>query len=89
MLVCQKDKYVATGEKRLSFLVVAGIIMLVVYLVPLILRPIDFLQNFFKYIVGLFCYLFMLPTFINVMQVYSMCNLHDISWGNRPSDTGV
>ena len=21
------------------------------------------------------------------MQVYSMCNLHDISWGNRPSVT--
>ena len=27
----------------------------------------------------------MLPTFINVMQIYGMCNLHDISWGNRPT----
>lgn len=32
----------------------------------------------------------MMPTFINVMQIYSMANLHDISWGNRPSaNTGV
>ena len=29
----------------------------------------------------------LLPIFINVMQVYSMSNLHDISWGNRPSVT--
>lgn len=30
-------------------------------------------------------YIFMIPTFVNVFQVYSMCNLHDISWGNRPT----
>ena len=32
--------------------------------------------------------MFMMPTFINVMQVYAMCNLHDISWGNRPNQHG-
>jgi cellulose synthase/poly-beta-1,6-N-acetylglucosamine synthase-like glycosyltransferase len=30
-------------------------------------------------------YILMLPTFVNIMQIYSMSNLHDISWGNRPS----
>ena len=30
-------------------------------------------------------YMAMLPTFISVMSIYSMCNLHDISWGNRPA----
>lgn len=30
-------------------------------------------------------YILLLPTFINIMQIYAMCNLHDISWGNRPS----
>lgn len=34
---------------------------------------------------GLLSYLFMMPTFINIMQIYAMCNLHDISWGNRPT----
>ena len=35
--------------------------------------------------VGLFTYLLILPLFINIMQIYAMCNLHDISWGNRPA----
>ncbi|KAI8803323.1 chitin synthase-domain-containing protein, partial [Cladochytrium replicatum] len=28
-------------------------------------------------------YLFLLPTYINVFQIYSFCNLHDISWGTK------
>jgi len=63
--------------------------MMLVFLLPMILRPLDFLSNARNYILGLFSYLFMMPTFINVMQIYSMCNLHDISWGNRPSTQGV
>ena len=51
----------------------------------MVLRPIDFLQNIPQYTIGLVSYILLLPTFINVMQVYSMCNLHDISWGNRPT----
>ena len=27
--------------------------------------------------------------FTNVFQIYAMCNLHDVSWGNRPADTGT
>jgi hypothetical protein len=56
-----------------------------VFLMPMILRPLDFLSNFKNYTLGLFSYLFMMPTFINIMQIYAMCNLHDISWGNRPA----
>ena len=29
-------------------------------------------------------YLFALPSFINIFQIHSMCNLHDVSWGTRP-----
>ena len=56
-----------------------------VYILPMVLRPIDFIMNFRGYVIGMFTYIFMLPTFINIMTIYSMCNLHDISWGNRPS----
>ena len=56
-----------------------------VFIVPLVLRPIDAFANLMKYFIGLIAYMFMIPTFINVMQIYSMCNLHDISWGNRPA----
>jgi chitin synthase len=59
--------------------------MLSVYFVPIILRPMDFVKNCNGYCVGMIVYIFMLPTFINIMQVYSMSNLHDISWGNRPT----
>lgn len=51
----------------------------------MLLRPLDYLKNFMNYTIGLISYLFMMPTFINIMQIYAMCNLHDISWGNRPT----
>lgn len=77
-----------TGEHNFSLLVLSGVIMCCVFLIPIILRPLDFLSNVRNYIVGLFSYLFMMPTFINIMQIYAMCNLHDISWGNRPAASG-
>ena len=30
-----------------------------------------------------------MPMFTNVFQIYAMCNMHDVSWGNRPSSTGT
>ena len=38
-------------------------------------------------IATLLFYLFALPSFINIFQMYSMCNLHDVSWGTRPAAT--
>lgn len=72
----------------LNYLVVCGTIVLLVYLVPFVYRPIDFAKNFTKYIVGFICYMFMLPVISNVFQIYAMSNLHDLSWGNRPASTG-
>jgi hypothetical protein len=71
-----------------SVLVFCGAIMLSIYLVPIIYRPVDFLKNFMSYTVGLICYMLLIPMFSNVFTIYSMCNLHDISWGNRPETTG-
>jgi len=59
--------------------------MLSIYYVPMILRPIDFLFNPFRYIVGLISYFMMMPMFLNVFTIYAICNLHDVSWGNRPA----
>jgi hypothetical protein len=71
-----------------SVLTLAGVVMLGVYLAPMILRPIDFLNNAGKYIIGLFSYLALMPMFINIFTIYAMANLHDVSWGNRPTSTG-
>lgn len=76
-----------TGEHNFSVMVMSGVIMCLVFLIPMILRPLDFLSNMRNYILGLMSYIFMMPTFINIMQIYAMCNLHDISWGNRPTTT--
>ncbi len=78
-----------TGEHKFSVMVLSGIIMCLVFNIPAILRPLDYLSNWRNYTLGLWSYLFMMPTFINTMQIYAMCNLHDISWGNRPTTQGV
>ena len=59
--------------------------MLTIYLVPMLFRPIDFLENFSGYMLGLLTYLVMIPLFTNIFSIYAMSNLHDISWGNRPA----
>ncbi|TFK32302.1 chitin synthase [Crucibulum laeve] len=33
-----------------------------------------------------FPYLLLAPSFINVLNVYAFCNLHDVSWGTKGSD---
>jgi cellulose synthase/poly-beta-1,6-N-acetylglucosamine synthase-like glycosyltransferase len=72
-----------------NVLTLAGVIMLVVYILPFLMRPLDFLKNAKKYIVGFISYMLLMPMFTNIFQVYAMCNLHDISWGNRPTSTGT
>ena len=59
--------------------------MFTVFIMPMLLRPVDFLNNVQGYVVGVLTYILLLPTFTNIMQIYAMCNLHDISWGNRPT----
>ena len=62
--------------------------MLCVYLLPMIMRPKDCLDMLRGYVMGLIIYLFLLPFFVTIMQVYGFCNLHDLSWGNRPTAAG-
>jgi len=81
--------WIPQSEHHFSYLVLAGVIMLSVYMVPFILRPIDFLSNMGGYVVGLFSYILLIPMFINVFSIYSYSNLHDVSWGNRPTTTGT
>lgn len=33
-----------------------------------------------------FQYFFMAPSFVNVINVFAFCNLHDVSWGTKGSD---
>lgn len=81
-----KQEWVTDDSQHpFSIFTLCGVIMLSIYLVPVLFRPIDFISNLQHYLLGFVSYMLMLPVFINVMQVYSMSNLHDVSWGNRPS----
>lgn len=40
-------------------------------------------MNLLKYFFGCFILIFLSPTYINIIIIYSMANLHDVSWGNR------
>ena len=80
-------KFYKNDDDRYHFqiLTLCGTVMLSVYFVPIFMRPIDFCKNAKSYLVGMVCYILLLPTFTNILQIYAMCNLHDISWGNRPA----
>jgi hypothetical protein len=38
---------------------------------------------------GLFPFFFMSGTYVNMFLIYSICNIHDVSWGNRPGGESV
>lgn len=76
------------GDTYFSLLTVAGAGMLSIYFIPFLLRPLDALFNLKKYIIGLLAYLLMMPYYANIFLIYAVCNLHDVSWGNRPENTG-
>ena len=33
---------------------------------------------------GILHYVFLIPTYVNIFFIYSICNVHDCTWGNRP-----
>lgn len=33
---------------------------------------------------GVAHYIFLIPTYVNIFLIYSICNVHDCTWGNRP-----
>ena len=70
---------------HISYLTISGCVMMSVFLLPILMRPMDALFHLKGYLIGMITYIFMLPTFINIMAIYSMSNLHDVTWGNRPA----
>ena len=39
--------------------------------------------NLVKTMIGFFSYLYMVPTYVNMLTMYAYCNIHDISWGTK------
>jgi chitin synthase len=75
----QLDDYSLYNIITVSFLA----FIVLSYFVPFILNISTLkITDFVK---GVIYSIFMAPTFINLITLYSICNLHDVSWGSRPS----
>lgn len=68
-------------ETRFRDLIVATLSTYFLYLIGFILflQPYHMLTSFIQY-------LLLSPAYINVLNIYAFCNIHDISWGTKGED---
>jgi len=55
-------------------------------LCPFFLKPIDAIVNAKFYLIGLPFYYFSVTWWYVIVTIYSIANIDDVSWGNRPSN---
>ena len=58
------------------------------YIFPLALYGIFFcrIKYFWEILTGTFSFLFYSPTYLNLLNVYALCRIDDISWGTKGLD---
>ena len=61
-----------------------------IYILPIIIYIILFRKPsiLFEIILGAFSFLFYGPTYLNILNIYSLCRIDDISWGTKGLDSG-
>jgi len=74
------------SEGNFNIFVLQFVLTWVVLLCPFYIRPFDFMKNAYKYIVSLPCYYLSYLWWYILITIYSMCNLDDVTWGNRPAN---
>ena len=75
--------WILQGLKSLTLSIVFVGVILLSYILPL-------LTNFTKiklgsFLKGVVYVIYMAPTYINIITIYSFSNISDISWGSRPA----
>lgn len=76
--------YDKSGHINVFFVQV--VLMWFVLLFPFFFKPLNFLRNPLRYCTGFVCYYFSYNWWTVIINIYSICNLDDVSWGNRPSN---
>lgn len=76
--------FILTESFGISLAFIAFGAFLLFYLVPLIfnvrhLRVCDFVK-------GVAYATYLSPTYVNIFTIYAISNIHDVSWGNRPTN---
>lgn len=71
----------------MRWLLVASIL---IYAVPILFYICLFgnLHIMCEIVLGAFSFLFYTPTYLNILNIYSLCRIDDISWGTKGLDTG-
>lgn len=69
-------------ESFQSLAILFILIFICAYVVPFVfncwrLRVIDFL-------LGVIYAIYLTPTYVNILPIYAISNIHDITWGSRP-----
>lgn len=79
---------------RELFIGIQGIVFLFIiisyYIVPPTLRLFSCNLKFLHwllYIFGMMFLVFMSPSYVNLVMIYSIANLNDVSWGNRDTNS--
>jgi len=62
-----------------------------VYAIPILIYVLIFgkANILFEIILGAFSFIFYGPTYLNILNIYSLCRIDDISWGTKGLDSGV
>jgi cellulose synthase/poly-beta-1,6-N-acetylglucosamine synthase-like glycosyltransferase len=59
-------------------------VLLGTFAIPIVLNLCR-INHCFPFVVGFVFYLFFTPFYLNALVIYAFCNIHDCSWGNRPT----
>lgn len=85
MLVC--SIIYAFNETVVSFSVLLILIYVLSFVIPLVLNVTSLkVCDFCK---GVVYSIFLSPTYVNIFTIYAICNIHDVSWGSRPSQVSA
>jgi hypothetical protein len=81
----------ATSNIRDYLLLVLRLMLiatLLLYFIPLIFYWIFFcrVKVFCEVLIGFFSFLFYTPTYLNILNTYSLCKIDDFSWGTKGLD---
>lgn len=61
------------------------------YIFPIVLYGLFFfrIKYIFEILTGTFSFLFYSPSYLNLLNIYAMCRIDDISWGTKGLDASV
>jgi len=81
MIIC--TIYFAAQASIGSYAVMFLLVLFFSYLLPLLLNVAKL--KFCDFVKGIWYSVFLSPTYVNVFTIFAISNIHDVSWGSRPS----